>query len=264
MHALDLGLNNQRVVVTGSSQGIGLAIVRAFLQEGARVVMTGRNAQTLTAQSTALSHVFDEERIATFAGDLGEENKVIQLLKHMEHLWGGVDHLVCNIGSGRSVPPLQEDGPEWERMLALNLLNAVTVVRVFQSLLAESARERNHTASITLIGSICGMAALGCPVAYAAAKAAVESYAKGIARPLGPHGVRVNLVSPGNILFPGSTWENKLAGNAQGVEDMLNKEVALQRLGAAEEVGSVVVFLASDQAGFITGANWVVDGGQLR
>jgi 3-oxoacyl-[acyl-carrier protein] reductase len=77
-------------------------------------------------------------------------------------------------------------------------------------------------------------------------------------------GIRVNAISPGNIIFPGSTWEAKLAHNREAVQAMLNHEVPMQRFGAPEEIGSVAAFLASRRAGFVTGANWVVDGGQTR
>jgi 3-oxoacyl-[acyl-carrier protein] reductase len=101
-------------------------------------------------------------------------------------------------------------------------------------------------------------------VAYASAKSALIAYAKNIARPLGEFGIRVNVVSPGNIIFPGSTWEDKLAKSPEDIKAMLQREVPLQRLGTIEEVANVVVFLASQQAAFVTGANWVVDGGQTR
>jgi 3-oxoacyl-[acyl-carrier protein] reductase len=90
------------------------------------------------------------------------------------------------------------------------------------------------------------------------------TYAKNIARPLGQRGIRVNTVSPGNVIFPGSTWEDKLAQSRDAVVEMLKREVPLQRLGTLEEIGGVVAFLASRRAAFVSGANWVVDGGQTR
>jgi len=104
----------------------------------------------------------------------------------------------------------------------------------------------------------------GCPVTYASAKAALEAYVKNISRKLGRKGIRVNLVSPGNILFSGSTWEEKYLENKESIESMLDREVPLNRFGTVGEVGNAVAFLASRQAGFVNGANWVVDGGQTR
>jgi 3-oxoacyl-[acyl-carrier protein] reductase len=128
----------------------------------------------------------------------------------------------------------------------------------------KSAAEKHISTSITFIGSICGIEAIGCPVAYASSKAALEAYAKNICRPLGRKGIRVNILSPGNILFPGSTWEKKIARDSDSVNHMLESDVPLNRFGTVAEVADVAVFLASRCCGFVTGAHWVVDGGQTR
>jgi 3-oxoacyl-[acyl-carrier protein] reductase len=105
---------------------------------------------------------------------------------------------------------------------------------------------------------------LGAPIPYGAAKAALEHYAKDLSHRVGRHGVRVNTVAPGNILFPGGTWQRKLEANPAGVTAMISAEVPLARFGAPEEIGAAVAFLASDRAAFITGACVVADGGQTR
>ncbi len=122
----------------------------------------------------------------------------------------------------------------------------------------------NGDRAIVCVSSICGLAALGAPVTYSAAKAALNATVRGLARPLAEVGIRINAVAPGNILFDGGTWARKLAENKQGVDDMLAREVALRRLGSPEEIADVVGFLASPRAAFITGTVIVADGGQLR
>jgi 3-oxoacyl-[acyl-carrier protein] reductase len=261
---MDLQFDGRIVLVTGSTRGIGKGIAEAFLQEGAIVVLTGRDRAVLERQQDVFQKLYSPERLRGFVGDLKRIAAVEELAGFLEKEFGRLDHLVCNLGSGRSVPPLEENDAEWRRMLDINLLSAASCVRLLLPLLHESAATAHGSAGITFIASICGVEPLGCPVAYAAAKSALIAYAKNIAVPLGKSGIRVNVVSPGNVIFPGSTWEDKLAKSPEEVKAMLRREVPLQRLGTVREVASVVVFLASPQAAFVTGANWVVDGGQTR
>lgn len=261
---MDLGVKDKIVLVTGSSLGIGKGIAASFLEEGAVVVISGRHRDTLKRTENEFKKTYGPARVHSFAGDLGQEPTAEELASFIEKEFGFLDHLVCNIGSGRSVPPLEEDEAEWQRMLQINLLTSTTCVRVLLPLFEKRSGGSGSRTSITFVSSICGSEALGCPVAYSAAKSALRAYAKNIARPLGRRGIRVNVVSPGNIIFPDSTWEDKLAENRQAVEAMLDREVPLNRLGTLEEIADVVVFLASVRASFVTGAEWIVDGGQTR
>jgi 3-oxoacyl-[acyl-carrier protein] reductase len=118
--------------------------------------------------------------------------------------------------------------------------------------------------SIVFISSIAGLESLGAPLPYGAAKAALEHYSKDLSRRVGMHGVRVNTVAPGNVLFPGGTWQQKLDADSAKVTSMIAAEVPLSRFGTPREIGAAVAFLASDRAAFITGACLVADGGQTR
>ena len=119
--------------------------------------------------------------------------------------------------------------------------------------------------TIICISSICGQEVIpGAPVTYSAAKAALNAYVKGIARPLGTKGIRINAIAPGNILFDTSVWQRKLDENPDAVQDMLNREVALARLGKPEGIADLTLWLASDKASFASGQIWTLDGGQTR
>lgn len=260
---MNLELEGQWALVTGSSQGLGRGIANSLLGEGANVILTARDPSRLEQTERDFTAAYGSERVLSFPVDLREEKPVRELAGKLAAKPGRVDHLVCNVGSGRSVPPLEEDLEEFNRMISINLSAAVNAVTALRGLL-EKAAKAGGAPSITFIGSICGHEVLGCPVAYASAKAALVAYARNIARPMGRKGIRVNVVSPGNILFPGSSWETKLADHRETTEEMLAREVPLNRFGTVEEVADVVTFLASRRAGFVAGANWIVDGGQVR
>ena len=249
---MNLELHDKVVLVTGATRGIGNAIARRFAEEGARVLINGR-AQAALDQAL---------RAAPFAGgypaDVTRADECAALLERVKRDCGALDVLVCNVGSGASVPPGEETAEEWQRMLAANLLSATNAIAAATPLLADSR------GSIVCISSICGLEALGCPLAYASAKAALNSYVRGAARPLGRRGIRINAIAPGNILFPGSVWDRKLRENRAQVEAMLERDVSLGRLGTPAEVADLAAFLASPRGAFATGAVFVLDGGQAR
>ena len=261
---MELNLNNQTVLITGSSKGIGRGIAEEFLKEEAIVYITGRKNKTVEITSSEFSKLYGVSKVKKFAGDLSSQKILKDLKKEIINKSEGLNHLICNIGSGSSLPPLNEDTSEFQRMLDINLLNAVGVVNLLYPLLEMSVSKINCFPSITFIGSICGVEALDCPVAYASAKSAIISYAKNISLPLGKKGIRVNTVTPGNIMFSGSTWEKKIERNKSEIEKMLKQKVPLQCFGDIEDIASAVVFLSSKKAKFVNGANWVIDGGQTR
>jgi 3-oxoacyl-[acyl-carrier protein] reductase len=100
--------------------------------------------------------------------------------------------------------------------------------------------------------------------AYGASKAGMISLAQSLARRLGPRGIRVNLVAPGNIIFPGGRWEELRNANPEGVDAMIEREVPMKRFGTPEEIADAVLFLASERSSFTTGAVLVADGGEFR
>ncbi len=252
---MDLGLAGQSVFIAGASRGIGLAIARAFLGEGARVAITGRNAEALATAAEGLAVL---GTVIAIPGDMSEAGDISRALDEAEAKLGPLHAVVGNVGNGSSYPGYAISSDHWEQVLRTNLLSA--------TLLAAAALPRLEAqkGSLTLISSIAGIEAIGAPVAYSVAKAGVNAAVGFYARDVGRHGVRVNAVAPGNVLFPGGTWERKLAERREFFETYIAAEVALRRFARPEEIAAAVVFLASSQASFITGTVMVVDGGQTR
>lgn len=250
---MELGLSGKAVLVTGSSRGIGYAIAQTLHAEGCKVALNGRTATDLTAAAASLPGAI------AVSGDVSCPQDARRVVAETIRSFGHLDILVCNVGSGRSVAPGAETPGEWQRVFALNLWSATNSVEAAREALAASR------GAIVCVSSICGLEVVaGAPVTYSAAKAALHAYVRGIARPLGKDNVRINAVAPGNIVFDGSTWSRKLAENGEAVQAMLDKDVALGRLGTAREVAGLVAYLASPRAGFATGAIWNLDGGQVR
>lgn len=248
---MELGLDGKRVLITGSSRGIGLAVAREFAAEGARVCLNGREADALEAARAEVG-----ESAVAVAGDVGSVDDAARVVAEAVSALGGLDCVVANVGSGRGAANETPGADEWERLLGINLMTAVHV--------CEAALDAMDGGAIVVTGSIAGITSLPAPLPYSAAKAALARYTRDLARRVAGRGVRVNMVAPGNVLAPGGTWEAKLAENRETVESYIEAEVPMKRFATPEEVAAAVVFLASERSSFTTGACLVVDGGQSR
>lgn len=257
---MDLQLTDKVIFVAGSTRGIGRSIAETLLSEGARVVITGRNQSALDAARSELSSRFTPDRILAITGDLLDDSIISAGLNATVERFGRIDHLIANLGTGSGKPGWDQHADEWKRLFEMNFFAATRLAQqVLPILLANEMK-----GSILFISSIVAIDATPAPLPYSAAKAALNNYAKNLARQLGPTGIRVNTIAPGNILFPGGSWERHLANRREAVELMLKNEVPMQRFGVPEEIASFAAFLCSSHASFATGSCFVVDGGQTR
>ena len=248
-------LRGKTALITGSSKGIGLGIAKVLHQAGCQVILNGRKENALIAAQNQLG----EERCGFIKGDVSKIEDAKVIAQTVFDTFGPLDILVCNVGSGASVPPGEESAEEWQRVFTANLWSTTNMVEACKDKMAK------ENSSILCISSICGQEVIpGAPVTYSAAKAALNSFVKGIARPLGIKGIRINAIAPGNILFETSVWQRKLNEDAQSVKDMLDREVSLSRLGTPQDIAKLALWLSSDEGSFATGQIWTLDGGQTR
>lgn len=253
---MDLGLRDKVALVTGASRGIGNRIALALAEEGARLVVCAHTGEALEAAAAEVAARGVE--VEAVVADVTESGAGDQLVARAVERFGGLDVLVNNVGGSVWTPFEEIADEEWMHVINLSFLSAVRVSRAAVPIMAERGG-----GSIVNISSIFGRETGG-PVSYNAAKAAMISMTANFAREAAARNIRVNSLAPGSILFPGGSWERRQKQNPDGIAHFVEDNIPSGRFGTPEEVAAVAVFLASDQASWVTGACLNVDGGQSR
>lgn len=240
-------LTGRRALVTGASRGIGAGIARALDDAGARVALAARNREDLETIRSELEH----DPVA-FPVDLAGPAAPSDLADAVLQRLGGLDILVNNAALGIRAPTDELDAETVDRLLALNVRAPLLLI----ASLLPALRSSPH-ATVVNITSVSALRGTPRRAAYAASKGALEAATRSLARELGPDQIRVNAVAPGVV--DTAMWARNKA--IPGVVDTIESQTPLGRLGRADDVADVVLFLASDAARFVTGATVPADGG---
>jgi 3-oxoacyl-[acyl-carrier protein] reductase len=256
---LNLALQNRVALVAGSSRGIGKSIAESLLAEGCLVAITGRDPSSLEACAAELQGRYGNSTVLPFLGDLTDPSVITAAIKKIHENWGALNFAIANVGTGRGQPGWDVDESEWQRLFEVNLNGSVRLARaVVPSMTAAGG------GVILFVSSITGIETTPAPLPYSASKAALINYSKNLSRLLAQNAIRVNCIAPGNVRFPGGSWDKHVESRRDEVMHYIETEVPLKRFGHPGEIGDLAAFLCSDKAAFITGACFVADGGQTR
>lgn len=249
-------LNGKVALITGAGSGMGREACLVFANEGARIAAVDIDAPSL-AETAALVRDAGGD-LATFAADVGDEHQVRGAIEGAVERFGSLHILYNNAGvlwRDRDVSVLQTDEATWDRVFAVNLKGMVWVCKHGVPHLIEAGG-----GAIVNIGSTSALLGDTIPQdAYTASKGAVISLTRNLAIQLAPHGIRANCIHPG---FTDTPMQTVRTSDAAWVEAAV-AQIPLGRLGAARDVVNAALFLASDEASYVTGIELVVDGGSL-
>ena len=242
-------LNNKIAIVTGGSRGIGFATVERFLQEGATVILTASSPATAQKAVDQLREKYPSANVSGISPELTDLESVRASFNNIVEQYGAIDILVNNAGVSESTPLEAYTEDLFERVMDLNVKGVFNATRAA----VEHMQKRgegvilNTSSMVSLTGQPSGLA-------YPTSKFAVNGMTVSLARELGPKGIRVNAVAPGII-----ETDMMKAVPKEVIEPMIQR-IPLRRLGQPEDIANAFVFLASEEAAYITGAILSVDG----
>lgn len=245
-------MNKKVAFITASSSGIGKDIAFYLLEKGYIVYINGRDKDKLNK----LKIEFNNEYLKEIYGDMTIEENIIFALAFIEKQEKRLDLVVCNLGSGKSILGYDVDILEYKRVFDINLFGAISLATKAIELL------KNTRGNIVFISSITGCESIKAPIPYTTAKTALLGFSKALSFEVAKYNIRVNCISPGNVLFNGSTWDKKMEENKENVLSYISDNVPLNDFAKPSDISKAVYFL--EESDFITGSNIVVDGGQIK
>jgi len=243
-------LTDKVAIVTGASRGIGEAIAKQLSSCGAKIILIARNSNQLVAvKETIISNGGIAESIA---GDVSNLNSISEIVTNTIDKWGRIDILVNNAGIARDNIIMRMKEDDWDSVMNINLKGCFNGIKSVARPMI-----KNKTGRIINITSVIGQIGNAGQSNYAASKAGIMGLTKSMAKELGSRNITVNAVAPGYIT---TDMTNELNDE---VKEQMKSSIPLGRLGTPDDVANLVCFLASDEAGYITGQTFNVDGGMV-
>lgn len=252
MSILSKSLENKVVVITGGTRGIGFATVKAFLNEGSKVVLCGSKKDTVDKAISELKSLNENYPVLGFFPDLLNLNEIKSMLDEIVKTWGTVDILINNAGISDSQSIFNQDDEHFAKVMNIN----VQAVFNCSKLIAEIMK-KNHSGVILNTSSIVSLYGQKSGVGYPTSKFAINGLTKSLARELGNDGISVNAVAPGIIAT------DMVAALDQNMINKMAENIPVKRLGNPEDIANAFLFLASDMASYISGAILSVDGAMI-
>lgn len=241
------------MLVTGATSGMGRACARALAAEGAKIAAAGRRADRLAALATELGAAGAE--VLTLEGDVRDEPTCARWVSEVVRRFGGLDGLVNAAGVIGTGGAADTATAEWDRVMDSNLRSIFLLTR------AAAPELVRRKGAVVNLSSVAGPRPYPNLLAYCVSKAAVDQYTRCAALDFAPHGVRVNAVNPGVVVTELHTVTNAVPDYAAFLEKGKTTH-PIGRVGTAEEVAELILYLLSDAAGWVTGVTWSIDGGR--
>jgi 3-oxoacyl-[acyl-carrier protein] reductase len=244
---MNIDLSGRTAIVTGSTRGIGRAVAKALADAGARVAVVGRDREKAQAVAAEIGN-----GAAGYACDVSSSGDVTRLVEEVEKDFGGVDILVNNAGITKDNLVMRLKDEDWDEVMSANLRGAFAAIRA-----VSRGMMKKRSGRIINMASVVGIIGNKGQANYAASKGGLIALTKSVAKELGSRNILVNAVAPG---FIETEMTDAMTPEARAA---LNGIIPLERLGKPGDIASMVVFLASDYAAYITGQVMVVDGGMV-
>lgn len=239
-------------IVSGSTSGIGYFIAKQLLDTGYFVYINGRTNEKCETSTRKLKRI--SQKVSSLVGDINDPGNYTSWINKVKIQHSSVSLLVSNVGTGKYQNSDLTETRVYEKAMQENFISAVRFCQGFIDILRPPA-------SVVFISSIAGCSPLGAPVPYACAKSALNMYMQEQALRYANKGIRFNCISPGNVMFSGSTWDEKINENKSATLEYIKSNVPLNCFVTPQSIANMLVTIANTSE--LTGQNFVIDGGQI-